>query len=141
MSGAPIPAELQRFVLLAIPSVPYLEALLMLRADPARAWDAALVAKRLYLSEPSAKRAAGRTGPGPDGPRRPRTAWPVPVSRGLARGGGAGRAAGHPVSAQPDRHQQPHPFQKQQEGTAVRGRLHPTKGHLTWRLPFIRCAH
>ena len=54
MSGAPIPAELQRFVLLAIPSVPYLEALLMLRADPARAWDAALVAKRLYLSEPSA---------------------------------------------------------------------------------------
>jgi hypothetical protein len=41
----------QRFVLLAIPSVPYLEALLLMHSSPQRPWDASEVAKRLYLSE------------------------------------------------------------------------------------------
>ena len=47
--------EMQRFVLLAIPSVPYLEALLLLRAAPTLCWDAGQVAGRLYLNEKSAQ--------------------------------------------------------------------------------------
>ena len=45
------PAELRRFILTSIPSVPYLEAVLLLRAEPARAWTAADAARRLYLPE------------------------------------------------------------------------------------------
>ena len=44
-----IPDEVRRFVLGAIPSVPHLEALLLLHADPARGWEAAALAERLYL--------------------------------------------------------------------------------------------
>jgi hypothetical protein len=51
----PIPEEMQRFILLAIPSVPYLEALLLLRSAPELAWDAAQVARRLYSNEKSAQ--------------------------------------------------------------------------------------
>lgn len=47
----PIPDDVQRFVLLTIPSVPYLEALLLMRSTPGRTWDAAQVAQRLYLSD------------------------------------------------------------------------------------------
>lgn len=43
--------ELRRFVLTSIPSVPYLEAILLLRSDPEGLWDAPLVARRLYLGE------------------------------------------------------------------------------------------
>ena len=50
-----ISEEMQRFVLLAIPSVPYLEALLLLRAAPLQCWDAAQVARRLYLNEKTAQ--------------------------------------------------------------------------------------
>ncbi len=59
MSALPIPDDVQRFILLAIPSVPYLEALLLLRGAPQRSWDAAEIAQRLYLSE---KVAAGLLG-------------------------------------------------------------------------------
>lgn len=52
---APIPEETQRFILLAIPSVPYLEALLLLRGTPQLSWDAAQVARRLYLHEKGAQ--------------------------------------------------------------------------------------
>lgn len=48
------PADLRRFILTSIPSVPYLEAVLLLRAEPQRAWDTADVARRLYLPEPRA---------------------------------------------------------------------------------------
>ncbi|HEU4371943.1 MAG TPA: hypothetical protein VFS02_00540 [Telluria sp.] len=51
MNAPPIPDDVQRFVLLAIPSVPYLEALLLMRSSPQRQWDASAVAQRLYLSE------------------------------------------------------------------------------------------
>jgi DNA-binding IclR family transcriptional regulator len=51
MTGAAIPDDVQRFVLLAIPSVPYLEALLLLRAAPAQDWDAAQLARRLYVPD------------------------------------------------------------------------------------------
>ncbi len=46
-----MPGEVRRFILTSVPSVPYLEAILLLRTDPAAAWDAALVARRLYLQE------------------------------------------------------------------------------------------
>lgn len=51
MSAEPIPDDVQRFVLLAIPSVPYLEALLLMRSSPDRHWNAREVGQRLYLSE------------------------------------------------------------------------------------------
>lgn len=46
--------EVRRFVLTSVPSVPYLEALLLLRAEPARRWDASAVAARLYIGEAGA---------------------------------------------------------------------------------------
>ncbi|GIZ53119.1 hypothetical protein [Noviherbaspirillum aridicola] len=55
-TGTPIPDDVRRFILTSIPSVPYLEALLLLRAEPAQPWDAATLARRLYLGE---KQAAG----------------------------------------------------------------------------------
>lgn len=45
-------SELRRFILTSIPSVPYLEAILLLRAETRRGWSAAEVARRLYLPEP-----------------------------------------------------------------------------------------
>ena len=50
-----IPDEIRRFIVLCIPSVPFLEALLLLREYRNRTWDAAAVAARLYLDP----RAAG----------------------------------------------------------------------------------
>jgi len=43
--------EIRRFILTSIPSVPYLEAILLLRSEPGTAWDAPLVARRLYIGE------------------------------------------------------------------------------------------
>jgi predicted transcriptional regulator len=43
--------ELRRFILMCIPSVPYLEALLLLRNEPERAWDVQTVARRLYIDQ------------------------------------------------------------------------------------------
>jgi hypothetical protein len=40
---------LRRFVLTGIPSVPFLEALLLLRAEAGRAWPGDDVARRLYV--------------------------------------------------------------------------------------------
>jgi hypothetical protein len=48
-------AEIIRFVLTSVPSVPYLEALLLIRAEPARGWTSADIARRLYLSEKNAR--------------------------------------------------------------------------------------
>lgn len=48
------PRELQRFILTSVPSVPYLEAMLLIRADPDRPWNAAGLARQLYVSEKSA---------------------------------------------------------------------------------------
>lgn len=53
-TGTSIPDDVRRFVLTSIPSVPYLEALLLLRGDPSQTWDAAALARRLYLSEKNA---------------------------------------------------------------------------------------
>ncbi|HET6434556.1 MAG TPA: hypothetical protein VFG18_02475 [Xanthomonadaceae bacterium] len=54
MTAPHIPDEVRRFLLGAIPSVPHLEALLLLHADPARGWDAVALAGRLYLDPPRA---------------------------------------------------------------------------------------
>ena len=51
MNVSPIPEELRRFVLTSIPSVPFLEALLLLRADPSQQWESAMLASRLYTRE------------------------------------------------------------------------------------------
>jgi len=51
MTSSELPADLRRFILTSIPSVPYLEAVLLLRADASQAWDAAQLARRLYVSE------------------------------------------------------------------------------------------
>ena len=51
MSAPELPAEVRRFILTSVPSVPYLEAVLLLRAEPAKDWDAAELARRLYVPE------------------------------------------------------------------------------------------
>lgn len=54
MTSSELPAEVRRFILTSIPSVPFLEAVLLLRGEPARAWNAAQLARRLYVSEGTA---------------------------------------------------------------------------------------
>ena len=51
MTHPPIPEDLRRFILTSVPSVPYLEALLLLRADPSQQWESAMLAGRLYTRE------------------------------------------------------------------------------------------
>jgi hypothetical protein len=46
-----LPDDLRRFILTSIPSVPYLEAVLLLRAQPEKEWTAAQLAHRLYVPE------------------------------------------------------------------------------------------
>jgi hypothetical protein len=49
-----IPAGLRDFIIESIDSVGQLEALLLLRGDPAQAWDVAQLARRLYVKEAEA---------------------------------------------------------------------------------------
>lgn len=51
MSDPELSADLRRFILTSIPSVPYLEAVLLLRAEPEKEWDASQLARRLYVPE------------------------------------------------------------------------------------------
>lgn len=53
MAQQAIPEDIRRFVLTSIPSVPHLEALLLLRGA-AEPWDSAVLAERLYVSEKAA---------------------------------------------------------------------------------------
>lgn len=55
MDKVPFPEDLRRFVLTSIPSVPFLEALLILRADPAQQWHGDTLARRLYIRERTAQ--------------------------------------------------------------------------------------
>lgn len=43
--------ELRKFVLTSIPSIPFLESLLLLRQDPARAWTSHALSQRLFVSD------------------------------------------------------------------------------------------
>ena len=54
MTRPELPANVRRFILTSIPSVPYLEAVLLLRAEPATAWGVAELAPRLYVPERTA---------------------------------------------------------------------------------------
>lgn len=51
MAREPVPEDVRRFVLTSVPSVPYLEAMLLLRSEPDKPWHMAHVARRLYMSE------------------------------------------------------------------------------------------
>jgi hypothetical protein len=53
---ATIPEDLRRFIQHSVPSVPFLEALLLLRAHADTSWDAALLAQRLYLGDAACAR-------------------------------------------------------------------------------------
>lgn len=55
MNQHPIPDNVMRFILAAIPSVPYLEAMLLLRRENTGPWDCMRLAQRLYLSEDTAR--------------------------------------------------------------------------------------
>jgi Mn-dependent DtxR family transcriptional regulator len=55
MSKAAVSDDVRRFVLTSVPSVPYLEALLLLRAEQGRSWDSFGVASRLYVGEGQAE--------------------------------------------------------------------------------------
>ena len=50
----PLPDELRRFILTSVPSVPFLEALLLFHAQPERALTVAEVARALYVPEAAA---------------------------------------------------------------------------------------
>lgn len=55
MAAADIPDGLRRFIMTSIPSVPYLEALLLMRGDASRDWDAPRMARALYVSDGTAR--------------------------------------------------------------------------------------
>lgn len=50
-----IPADVRRFILANIPSVPYLEALLLLHSEPDAQWSSKALSKRLYITENQAE--------------------------------------------------------------------------------------
>lgn len=52
--GSIITDDVRRFVLTSVPSIPYLEAMLLLRAEDTGDWDSVMLANRLYLSEKAA---------------------------------------------------------------------------------------
>lgn len=68
-----IPDDVRRLIQFAIPSVPYLEALLLMRSTPGQYWNAGAIARRLYLGERTAAdllaalSAAGIAVQGPEG--------------------------------------------------------------------------
>ena len=72
MDKTSVPEDLRRFVLTSIPSVPFLEALLLMRADPAQCWSRESLARRLYVREKVAEGLlaelcrAGMAAPGAD---------------------------------------------------------------------------
>ncbi len=51
MNRPAIPEDIRRFILTSVPSVPFLEALLLLRNETGQPWDARQLALRLYISE------------------------------------------------------------------------------------------
>lgn len=55
MSREAIPDDVKRFILTSIPSIPYLETLLLLRNNESRLWTSGDVARRIYISEKAAQ--------------------------------------------------------------------------------------
>jgi hypothetical protein len=54
MNRQPLPDDIRRFVLTSVPSVPYIESLLLLRREAASTWNPAQLARRIYVSEAQA---------------------------------------------------------------------------------------
>lgn len=54
MKREDLPPHIRRFILTSIPSVPYLEAILLLRATPGKRWTPGDLAARLYVPEAAA---------------------------------------------------------------------------------------
>jgi hypothetical protein len=54
-----LPDHVRRFLLTSIPSVPYLEAVLLLRANRAATWTVEALTRRLYLREDAAAELLG----------------------------------------------------------------------------------
>jgi hypothetical protein len=54
MNKNEVPADIRRYILTSVPSVPFLEAVLLLRAEPGHDWDAPLLARRLYVGDRTA---------------------------------------------------------------------------------------
>jgi hypothetical protein len=55
MKSGELPADIRRFILTSVPSVPFMEAVLLLRGERASAWNAELLARRLYVPERTAQ--------------------------------------------------------------------------------------
>jgi hypothetical protein len=51
----PIPDDVRRFVLASLPSVPFLEAMLLMRAHSSACWTVQELARRLYVAPPLAE--------------------------------------------------------------------------------------
>jgi hypothetical protein len=72
----PIPDEVRRFILTSVPSVPHLEAMLLLRAEPGPTWDASMLARRLYVAQSRAAELMQQlVGAGFVAPRSPGWCW------------------------------------------------------------------
>lgn len=54
MAGETIPEDIRRFILTSIPSVPHIEAMLLLRRKPEERWDTRRVGQRLYVNDRTA---------------------------------------------------------------------------------------
>lgn len=54
MAREELPDEVRRFILKSVVSVPYLEALLLMRDNPNVVWDVDEVARRLYITPTTA---------------------------------------------------------------------------------------
>jgi hypothetical protein len=54
MSREPLPDDVRRFVLTSVPSVPYIESLLLMRSEAGATWSAAQLAGRIYVPETQA---------------------------------------------------------------------------------------
>lgn len=55
MKPGAVPDDVRRFVLTSVPSVPYAEAVLLLRRHPDRAFGAGDLARALYITEKAAQ--------------------------------------------------------------------------------------
>lgn len=51
MTSPELQSDVRRYLLSSVPSVPYLEAVLLLRTESGLGWDAAGLARRLYVPE------------------------------------------------------------------------------------------
>lgn len=51
MTSTPMPDDVRRFIQTSVASVPYLEALLLMRREPNVRWSAPLIARRLYCTD------------------------------------------------------------------------------------------